>query len=1213
MKKKFVSILLAMAMCLSLLPTMAWAKSYRTYYVDDTKGSDSERGELKLEEYGDHDHPFKTIAKALEEAGVGDIIVLLSDIECGRLETGDKSLTIKPEDKNVTLTLTGPMMLGKKDGEETFTLSGGDKGETLTIKPELTEDVNDFRPIAIRQGNTLNLEDGVILTGSRFNGTGGGMINVATNATLNMEGGTISDCQITSIDYDATNSQLGRGGAIYVAKGGTFNMTGGAIENCSASVAGGAVYVVGNMEMSGGKITGCSVSGLTDSDKVKAKGGAVYLYGESSFTMTGGEISGNALGNVADMRGAGVYAASGANVTLGGTAKITDNTVGKNNYSNLFLYDGVTVTLSTDTAPAEGMKVGVTMATAGAFTTTTSATQDHVKYFFSDDLNYHVVHESNALKLVSGSNWSLLKAALSAETPTSVAGVFRVNNTSPLDITLLSDITAGIGDTTLTVPTNKTVTLRLEDHTINRNLSETVENGGVITVSSGATLGVLGTGTITGGNTTGDGGGICNNGTLTFYGGTITGNKAANGGGIYNNGGTVTLGLYALTTLSNNTATIDGGGIHSNGGTLNLFSATIDGNTAAGKGGGIYTTNYVDFRSTTTIKNCQAKFGGAAYVTANGRFGTNGGKIQDCSAIGDDACGGGVYVEHGGTATFGNSASVSGCTAAKDGGGIYSKGAIGLETATINSNTATGGNGGGIYLAGGNNDADKGSIFLGKDAKVTENTKNKAANNLYLCDNLLLAKFGTGEDVQAPTSKMSIGVTTETAPTSGNPVKLTENDTSTGTYKTYLVADDSTKYEIVVTNNHLVLQVKAVPKPAHSSGGGSSVAVPVEGSKDTVKVNATVSGSNATIKNVTSEEITKAGTGAEVTIDLSGLSKSVTGVTIPKTTLENVASSEAAGLEVKLPNGTTAVFDKTTVAAIAEQAEGSNIQLVVDKDSNAEKSLTNAQKEAIKELYNPIVLDAYFVSNGKRISDFKGGKAELTAEYPTMKPIRVWYVADNGTKELVPSSFNGKTATFTVTHFSHYVIEQLDGSSYASCPQDAACPIAKFTDASTTAWYHDGVHYCVDSGMMNGIGNDMFAPGATLTRGMVVTMLARLSGVDTTTNAVWFVPGTEWAVKSGISDGTNMTADITREQLATMLYRYAQLKNIDTNKFTENTSTLSCTDVFTISDWAGAGMHFCIAAGVVNGDNGMLYPTHTATRVEAAAMFQRFCEKVIAK
>ena len=405
-------------------------------------------------------------------------------------------------------------------------------------------------------------------------------------------------------------------------------------------------------------------------------------------------------------------------------------------------------------------------------------------------------------------DWAKLNDALNGTTTTSVDGVFRVNSIDPLDITLLTNIVAGTGDTLLTIPANKTVTLRLEGHTIDRNLAAATENGSAISVENGATLGVLGPGTITGGKTLGNGGGICNSGTLNLYGGTISGNTATlSGGGIYNTG-TINTSYYT-TTISNNTASTDGGGIYTTGGALNLYvTTTINNNKATGKGGGIYTANYVDFRSGTTVTGCEAQNGGGVYVANNGWVENNGGKITDNTAT---EHGGGVYVEHGGTATFGNNASVKKCTAAQDGGAIYSKGAVGLETAAISGNTVTGGNGGGIYLG------DGGSIFLGKDAKVTENTKNGAANNLYLCDNILKVKFGTGEDVPAPTSKMSIGVTTQTAPTAGNPVKLTENDTED--YKGYITPDHS-DYDVAFVIDHLELQVTSA-RPAPSSHGGS--------------------------------------------------------------------------------------------------------------------------------------------------------------------------------------------------------------------------------------------------------------------------------------------------------------------------------------------------------------------------------------------------------
>jgi len=423
------------------------------------------------------------------------------------------------------------------------------------------------------------------------------------------------------------------------------------------------------------------------------------------------------------------------------------------------------------------------------------------------------------------------------------------------------------------------------------------------------------------------------------------------------------------------------------------------------------------------------------------------------------------------------------------------------------------------------------------------------------------------------------------------------------------------------TDEYVVIKAKQV-----FSGGDSTptITVPVSGDKDTVKVQATVNGTNATIKNVTSEEITEVGTGDNVVIDLSSLNKSVTGVTIPKTTMENVAASEAKGLEVKLPNGTVAVFDKTTLAAVASQAKGANIQLVVDRDSKAEQSMTKAQKETVSEMNKPVVLDAYFTSNGQRISDFKGGEAELIAEYPTTSPVRVWYVTDVGEKELVPSTYDGKVATFTVTHFSHYVIEMLDGTSYNTCPQDETCVYAKFSDANPKEWYHSGVHFCVENGYMNGVDNGLFAPNSTLSRGMIVTMLWRIEGSPVVNYAMsfkdvaddfWYTEAIRWAQSTGVVLGYDESTfgpedNVTREQLAAILWRYAKYKGYDVS-VGEDTNILSYDDAIGgISEYAISAMQWACGAGIINGIGTRLEARGFATRAQAACMIQRFCVNV---
>lgn len=181
------------------------------------------------------------------------------------------------------------------------------------------------------------------------------------------------------------------------------------------------------------------------------------------------------------------------------------------------------------------------------------------------------------------------------------------------------------------------------------------------------------------------------------------------------------------------------------------------------------------------------------------------------------------------------------------------------------------------------------------------------------------------------------------------------------------------------------------------------------------------------------------------------------------------------------------------------------------------------------------------------------------------------------------------------------------------CPRDDTCPLAKFTDVDLNEWYHDGAHFCVASGLMKGVADAAFAPAATTTRGMIMTMLARLSGAEIdATGEQWYLPGMEWAVANAVSDGTMPESSITREQFATMLYRYAQGQGkgfIGSWMF-----LLDFNDAASISDWANEAMHWCVMKGILNGKGDkMLDPQGEATRAEVAAMTQRFCENILGK
>ena len=160
-----------------------------------------------------------------------------------------------------------------------------------------------------------------------------------------------------------------------------------------------------------------------------------------------------------------------------------------------------------------------------------------------------------------------------------------------------------------------------------------------------------------------------------------------------------------------------------------------------------------------------------------------------------------------------------------------------------------------------------------------------------------------------------------------------------------------------------------------------------------------------------------------------------------------------------------------------------------------------------------------------------------------------------------------------------------------------------FDDVKPTEWYADAVRCVVEKGLMSGTGTDAFSPDGTTTRGMLMTILARYAGADTTGGANWYEKGMAWAQSAGISDGRAPEAGITREQLVTMLYRYADVP--------EASGTLDAfADADTVSAYAVDAMRWAAANGIVNGSHGRLNPQGNATRAQAAAMLMRFCEKM---
>lgn len=181
----------------------------------------------------------------------------------------------------------------------------------------------------------------------------------------------------------------------------------------------------------------------------------------------------------------------------------------------------------------------------------------------------------------------------------------------------------------------------------------------------------------------------------------------------------------------------------------------------------------------------------------------------------------------------------------------------------------------------------------------------------------------------------------------------------------------------------------------------------------------------------------------------------------------------------------------------------------------------------------------------------------------------------------------------------------------------------KFNDVSANDWFASAVDYVTGKGMMNGTADNTFSPKANTTRGMVVTVLYRLENQPSTSAAsftdvasgAYYANAVAWANANGIVSGYGSgkfgpNDKVTREQLAAILYRYAQYKKYDVS-VGEDTNILSYDDAQSISTYAIPAIQWACGAGVVTGKSGSkLDPKDNATRAEVAAMLMRFCENV---
>ena len=191
------------------------------------------------------------------------------------------------------------------------------------------------------------------------------------------------------------------------------------------------------------------------------------------------------------------------------------------------------------------------------------------------------------------------------------------------------------------------------------------------------------------------------------------------------------------------------------------------------------------------------------------------------------------------------------------------------------------------------------------------------------------------------------------------------------------------------------------------------------------------------------------------------------------------------------------------------------------------------------------------------------------------------------------------------------------------CKKNSSCVLSSFYDLDLTKWYHEGIHYAVSNGIMNGVDTNIFNATGTSTRAQVATVLYRIAGspdVEITTVFTDFYPNAyyakavSWCYNNGIVYGVEphtFGGDllITREQFAAMLYRFAKYMGVSQADLdAADVNTLSYEDIFSVNEWAQPAMHYCIAAEIIQGNAGFIRPLASMTRAEMATMLYRYAK-----
>ena len=338
------------------------------------------------------------------------------------------------------------------------------------------------------------------------------------------------------------------------------------------------------------------------------------------------------------------------------------------------------------------------------------------------------------------------------------------------------------------------------------------------------------------------------------------------------------------------------------------------------------------------------------------------------------------------------------------------------------------------------------------------------------------------------------------------------------------------------------------------------------------------------------------------------------------------ASMETGGYSVSATNLKQHQNGQNTMgywAGVAVTAPANATQMKVAMSTDAAPSLKDVPATALEE--RVFVDEEGTAYNGVA---FYADTANVTTLYCAVQ----WLDGNGNVVTSTNETGINEVYSFTVdfSGVTHYVVPAEGsvasigsvgyGSLSAAIAEEEIVSTLPFSDVGVDDWFYEAVQYVYENGMMNGVGNNLFAPSSNLTRGMIAQVLYNLESTPAAGNGVftdvaanqWYADAVNWAAANDIVGGYGNGKfgpedDITREQMAQILYNYAIFKGYDVS-VQGGLSTFN--DGAKTSDWALSAMKWAVGSGLLQGYNGNLNPTGTATRAEVAQILMNFCENI---